>query len=124
MRTDSDSRWTPPQRPRPPVVPSSPAGMAHMPRNLAVDRPTRVVEGMPLRLACDRPGDRVDQRRILVRAGAKHAAEVGLVFLAEAHEELPGAGYPHPVAALAEVMRQRGDESDPPAGLPHPHVAR
>src|SRR3546814_6844641 len=35
-----------------------------------------------------------------------------------------GAGEPHPVAALAEIMGERGDEAQPPAGLLDPHIAR
>ena len=54
---------------------------------------------------------------------AQHRAQVGVVLLAEAHVELAGAGQPHPVAALAEIVGERRDEADPAAGLADADVA-
>ena len=42
----------------------------------------------------------------------------------EAHIERAGAGEPHAVAALAEIMGERRDEAEPPAGLAHGEIAR
>ena len=37
--------------------------------------------------------------------------------------ERAGAGQPHPVAALAEIVGERGDEAQPAAGLGHLDIA-
>src|SRR3546814_18933117 len=80
-------------------------------------------EVVALRLARDGGVDGGLERRVVL-AGAQRRAEVGRVLLAEAHVERAGAGQPHPVAGLAEVMRERRDEADAPAGLGAVHVAR
>ena len=54
---------------------------------------------------------------LVALGGAQRRAQVGGVFLAEAHIERAGAGQPHAVAALAEIMGQRRDEAEPAAGL-------
>src|SRR6185437_10703848 len=51
-------------------------------------------------------------------------AQIGGVLLAQAHEERAGAGQPHAVAALAEIVGQRRDHAEPAAGLAHRIVAR
>ena len=50
---------------------------------------------------------------------AQRRAQIGGVLLAEAHIERAGAGDPHAIAALAEIVGQRRDEAEPPAGLAH-----
>ena len=80
-------------------------------------------EVVALRLARDRLVDRrVDE--IVALRGAQRRAQVGGVLLAEAHVERAGAGEAHAIAALAEIMRQRRDEAEPPAGLGDAHIAR
>ncbi len=49
-------------------------------------------------------------------------AETDGVLLAQAHEELSRVGQPHTVAALAEIVRQRRNDSEP-SGLTDAHVA-
>src|SRR5690349_13661750 len=56
--------------------------------------------------------------------GAQWLAQIGGVFLAETHKERAGAGDPHPIAGLAEIMRERGDEAEPAAGFRNAHIAR
>src|SRR5262249_22017642 len=80
-------------------------------------------EVMALGLAGDRLVDR-DLEEAVALGGAHGSAEVSSVVLAETHIERARAGEPHPVAALAEVMGERGDHAEPPAGLAHPIVAR
>src|SRR4051812_1846177 len=96
-------------------------GHAHV----AADRRPAVApvddEIMSLRLAGDGVLDRPVQKRRVPFAQGR--AEIGHVLLAEAHEELPGAGQPDPVAAFAEIMAQGRDEAEAAAGLPHPDVA-
>ena len=57
-------------------------------------------------------------------AGADHRAQVGGVLLAQAGVQGAGAGQPHAVAGLAEIVAERGDEAQPAAGLGHLDVAR
>src|SRR4051812_41027633 len=100
----------------------SAAGHAHVPGEgralvAAVDD-----EIMALGLARDRVLDGSIEQGVTLRR-AQRRAEVGGVFLAEAHVERAGAGEAHAVAGLAEVMRQRRDESETSAGLGDLHVA-
>ena len=53
----------------------------------------------------------------VVGASPQRRPQVGGVVLAETHIERAGAGEPHAVAAFAEIVRQRRDEPEPPAGL-------
>src|SRR5215208_1575108 len=80
-------------------------------------------EIMAFRLAADRFADRGMQRLIAFRR-PQRCPQVCSVFLAEAHVKRAGAGQPHPVAALAEVMGQGCDESQSAAGLLDSHIAR
>ncbi len=50
-------------------------------------------------------------------ARPERRTQVGGVLLAEAHEQRTGAGHPHAIARLAEIVRHRGDEADAAAGL-------
>src|SRR5690349_17154036 len=101
----------------------SPAGHAHMPAKSRLVAPPVDDEVMPARLARDCLEDgRIEQ--IVFRRGSQRRPEIGRILLAEAHEERAGAGQPHPVAALAEIMGERGDEAEAPAGLGDPHIAR
>ena len=62
--------------------------------------------------------------KIVALGGPQGRAQVGGILLAQAHVERAGAGEPHAVAALAEIMGERRDEAEPAAGLLHPHIAR
>ncbi len=62
--------------------------------------------------------------RPVLGAGAQGRAQVGHVFLAEAHVKLAGAGQPDAVAAFAEVVGERRDEADLLARLLQPDIAR
>ena len=75
-------------------------------------------EIVALGLARDRLADRRLERLVALRL-AQRRAQIGGVLLAEAHIERAGAGQPDAVAALAEIMGQRRDEAEPPAGLAH-----
>src|SRR5438046_7738535 len=80
-------------------------------------------EVVALRLAVDRLADRRFER--LVAFGlAQRCAQIRCILLAETHEECAGAGQTNAVAALAEIVGQRRDKAEPPAGFPHRHVAR
>ena len=97
----------------------SAAGHAHVARHgraavAAVDD-----EVVALGLARDRLGDRPVEQLVAL-GGAQRRAQVGGVLLAEAHIERAGAGQPHAVAAFAEIVGERRDEAQPPAGLARP----
>src|SRR5215475_9506870 len=97
-------------------------GDAHMARQrralvAAVDH-----EVMAFGLAGDRLIDGVVEQVVALR-GTQHAAQVGGIVLAEAHEQRARAGDAHAVAGFAEIVRQRRDEAEPAAGLAHAHVA-
>ena len=51
-------------------------------------------------------------------------AQIGGVLAAKAGVQRAGAGQPHPVAGLAEIVAERGDEPQPSAGLGHLDIAR
>src|SRR5207248_11048646 len=75
-----------------------------------------------LRLAVDRGANRGFER--LVALGlAQRGAQIRRVFLAEAHVQRPGAGQADAVAALAEIMRQGGDEAEPSASFAYRRIA-
>ena len=72
-------------------------------------------------------GDRLTDRRIektVPLRGAERGAQVGRVFVPQTHVKRAGTGHPHAVAALAEIMGQRGDEANQSAGLPDPQIPR
>src|SRR6056297_120167 len=100
----------------------SPPGVAHVPDDLSGDRLARVVEIVALGLAFDRRANGLFDKCVVVR-GAQRRAEVGHVLLSEAHVEFARAGEPHPVAAFAEIVRERRDEADLLARLLDPDVA-
>ena len=77
---------------------------------------------MALGLARDGRADRFLQHRV-IGAGAQGRAQIGHILLAEAHIQLARAGQPHPVAAFAEIMRERRDEADLLPCLFQPHIA-
>src|SRR5262245_54237350 len=80
-------------------------------------------EIVALGLARDRLGDRgVEQ--IVAFGRAQRSAQIGGVFLTEAHVKGTRAGHPHPVAGLAEIVGQRRDEAQPAAGFGDLDVAR
>ena len=55
--------------------------------------------------------------KLVAFRGAQGRAQVGGVLLSQAHVERAGAGQAHPVAAFAEIVGHRRDETQPPAGL-------
>eukprot|EP01026_Neomeris_dumetosa_P082791 TRINITY_DN95204_c0_g1_i1.p2 TRINITY_DN95204_c0_g1~~TRINITY_DN95204_c0_g1_i1.p2 ORF type:complete len:229 (-),score=11.83 TRINITY_DN95204_c0_g1_i1:73-759(-) len=76
---------------------------------------------MPFRLARDRFMDCRLERRIIITRPERRP-QIRRILLAEAHIQRAGAGQPDPVAALAEIMGQRRDETDAAAGLLTTHV--
>src|SRR6185437_16248345 len=101
----------------------SPAGHTHMagdcgPVVAAVDD-----EIVTLRLAADRFADRRFDGVVAFRLPERRA-QIGGILLPEAHIERAGAGQPDAIAAFAEIVGQRGDEAEPPAGLAHRDIAR
>src|SRR5262245_2207721 len=80
-------------------------------------------EILALGLARDRfRNRRIEQSVALGRA--QRGAQIGGVFLAEAHVEGSRAGHPHSIAGFAEIVGQRRDEAEPAAGLDDVDVAR
>jgi len=55
---------------------------------------------------------------------AQGGAQIDMIVLAEAHIDPARAGHAHPVAAGAEIVRQRGDEAELAAGLFDADIAR
>ncbi len=64
----------------------------------------------------------IDDR--IVGRGPQGRPQIGGIVLPQAHIEHPRAGEPHAVAAFAEIVAQRCDETEPPAGLAHAHITR
>src|SRR5947199_6047887 len=101
----------------------SPAGHAHMagdsgPVVAAVDD-----EIVALGLARDCLADcRLD--RFVTFGLAKRTTQIRRIFLSQAHIKRAGAGQADPVAALAEIMGQRCDKSEPPPVFSLRHVTR
>src|SRR4051794_20101635 len=62
-------------------------------------------------------------QKVIALGGPHRSPEVGGILLAEAHEKPPRAGEPHPIAALAEIMRHGGDEADLAPGFLDADVA-
>src|SRR6201996_2152731 len=60
----------------------------------------------------------------VVGGGAKRPAQVGSVLVAEAGMQRSGAGDPHAVARLAEIVRHRRDEAELAAGLADADITR
>src|SRR5688572_4408845 len=100
---------------------ASAAGHAHMPGDRGPGVAAVDDEVVPLGLARDRLAYGGDQRLIAL-ALAQRRAQVGRVLLAQAHIEGAGAGEAHAVAGFAEIVRERCDEAEPPAGLAHAHI--
>src|SRR5690348_8529591 len=73
-------------------------------------------EVMALGLARDRGADRLFDQRV-VRGQAERRAEIGGVLLSQAHEKRAGAGQPHAITALAEIMGEGGDHAEALPGL-------
>src|SRR5271167_1277917 len=101
----------------------SPAGYAHVAGDGGPVVATVDDEVMAARLAVDRFANRRLERRISFGV-AQRRAQVRGILLAEAHIQRACAGHPDSVAALAEIMGQRGDETEPPTGLAHRDIAR
>ena len=55
---------------------------------------------------------------------AQGRAQIGEILLPETQEQFARAGDSHAVAALAEIVGEGGDESEPPAGLGHLDISR
>src|SRR6516165_6436075 len=54
----------------------------------------------------------------------QRGTEVRRILLAKAHIEGSGTGEPDPIAALAEIVGQRGDKAEPTSRLAHRDIAR
>src|SRR6516165_11103534 len=80
-------------------------------------------EVVPLRLGPDGAVDGLAERFVVGR-GPQRLAQIGSVLLAEAGMDRAGAGDPHPVTGLAEIMGHRRDEAERAAGLVDADVAR
>src|SRR5882724_7671148 len=80
-------------------------------------------EIVPLRLACDGVVDGAIEQGIVIGA-AKRRAQVGCIVLTKAHVERAGACQPYTVAAFAEIVRERRDESQTSAGLGDTNISR
>src|SRR6516165_8789268 len=80
-------------------------------------------EIVALGLARDRFRDRGIEQ-IVAFGRAQRGAQIGGVFLAEAHIEGSRTGYSHPIAGFAEIVSQRRDEAEPAAGLGDVDIAR
>src|SRR6056297_3810395 len=98
--------------------------MAHVARHLAIRLLTRVVEIVALGLCRDSRADRVFERTVVFGMVTQRRAKVRHILLTEAHVDLARAGDADPVAALAEIVGQRCDETDFLAGLAEAHIAR
>src|SRR6185312_8194997 len=96
---------------------------AHVPRHGGAARAAVDDEVVALGLARDGFVDGTHQR-VVVGAGAQRRAQIGGVVLAETHVERAGAREPHAVAALAEIVRHRGDEAEAAARLLDTDIAR
>src|SRR5689334_20606557 len=93
------------------MVLASAAGHAHMAgdgRALVATIDDKVVA---FRLAADGLVDR-GKEEIVGFGSAQRLAQIGRVFLAETHIERAGAGHPHAIAGLAEIVRERRNESE------------
>ena len=101
----------------------SPAGDAHVARQRGALVPAIDDEIVALGLAGDRLVDG-GVEEIVAFGGAQRLAQIGRVVLAEAHIERAGAGDAHAIAGFAEIVGERGDEAEPPAGFANAHVAR
>ena len=95
--------------------------MAHVSPSLACDGLAGIVEVVALGFAGDGGADGICHHGI-IGAGPQRRAQVGHVFLAQAHVQLTGAGQADPVAAFAEIVGQGGDQADPLARLIQPDV--
>ena len=63
-------------------------------------------------------------QKIVACAFTQSRAEVDAVVLAEAHIHLTGAGDAHAVACFAEIVAERCDETEAPAGFSDANVTR
>ena len=67
--------------------------------------------------------DRLHKRPVGSGA-AKRFAQIDRILLPQAHLEGAGAGDAHPIAAFAEIVRKRSDESEPAACFVNVVIAR
>src|SRR5215468_5447593 len=100
---------------------ASAAGDVHVPRQRRALVAAVNDEVVALGLAGDRLIDGSVKQLIPLR-GAQCSAEVGGILLAEAHEQRAGASDAHAIAGFTEIVRQRRNEAEPPAGLGNPHI--
>src|SRR5882724_7876212 len=100
----------------------SAAGDAHVAADARAVVPAVDDEVMALRLQSNGAIDRGTEQGI-VRRSPQRFAQIGGIFLAEAGVERAGAGDPHPIAGLAEIVGHRRDEAELAAGLSYPDIA-
>ena len=80
-------------------------------------------EIMAFGLTLDPSADRLHERPVGSGA-AERFAQIDRILLTQAHIECARAGDAHPIAAFAEIVRKRGDESEPSARFLDVVVAR
>src|SRR6266853_3716380 len=80
-------------------------------------------EVVALRLGADGAVDR-SREQLVVRGGPQRFTQIRGILVAEAGMQRPGAGDPHPVAGLAEIMGHRRDEAELAAGLADADITR
>ena len=102
---------------------NSAAGHAHMAADARAVVPAVDDEVVALRLQADGAVDRGSEQ-VVVGGGPQRFAQIGGILVAEAGMQRAGAGDPHPVAGLAEIMGHRRDEAELAAGLADADVAR
>src|SRR5262245_61918560 len=96
---------------------------AHVARQRWLFRAAVDDEVMSLRLPADGLVDGAIER-IIIAAGPQRRPQFSSVVLAEAHVKGSRARQAYPVAALAEIVRHRGDEADPATGFLDADVTR
>src|ERR1700721_4051206 len=101
----------------------SAAGDAHMPADARAIVPAIDDEVMAFRLQSDRPIDRLAEL-LVVSGGPQRLAQIGGILVAAAGMQRAGAGDPHPVAGIAEIMGHRRDEAELAAGFADMHITR
>src|SRR5215469_3871445 len=80
-------------------------------------------EIMAFGLTRDAGADRLYERPVGSRA-AQRLTQIDGVLLAQTHIKRAGASDPHPIAALAEIVRKRSDKPEASSGLLDVVIAR
>src|SRR5258708_34776536 len=102
---------------------ASAAGNAHVAADARAVVPAVDDEVVALWLQADGAVDR-EAEQLIVGGRPQRLAQIGGILVAEAGMQGPGAGDPHPVAGLAEIMGHRRDEAELAVGFADANVAR